>query len=142
MDIGTSNQPLTGGCQCGSVRYAVHGAPLEIFICHCTECRKQSASAFGISVIVRSSDARLVRGTLGKWTRPTDSGRTLDCFFCPTCGSRVWHGDKETSPTISIKGGSLDAPPDVTRAVHIWVSRRLPGIVIPAHARTYPGEPP
>jgi len=136
-----SDYPLTGGCQCGSVRYELAAPSRETYICHCTECRRQSASAFGISVIVSSSDFRLVRGTPKRWSRPTDSGRLLDCYFCPVCGSRVWHGDKEKNATISVKGGSLDAPVDVTSAAHIWTSRRLPGIVIPEHVRQFPREP-
>ena len=42
----------TGGCQCGEVRYECEGEPLALYVCHCRECRRQSASAFGISLIV------------------------------------------------------------------------------------------
>ena len=132
---------FTGGCQCGNVRYECGAAPQELYLCHCVECRKQSASAFGISVIVPSDAVQLVQGTLRKWSRTTDSGRTLDCFFCPECGSRVWHGNKDADVSISIKGGSLDEPIDVSSAIHIWTARRLPGIVIPEHARAYSKEP-
>ena len=45
----------TGGCQCGAVRYAIGGAPLALYVCHCRECQKQSASAFGISLEVAPS---------------------------------------------------------------------------------------
>jgi len=132
---------LTGGCQCGAVRYEIAGAPHEIYVCHCRECQKQSSSAFGISVMVRSADVALQMGTLRRWSRPTDSGGTLACFFCGECGSRVWHGDPERAEEISIKGGSFDEPVDVTRAVHIWTARKLPGVIIPEGARQYPGEP-
>jgi len=136
-----SGLSLAGGCQCGAVRYEVTGAPHETYVCHCRECQKQSSSAFGISVMVRSKDVRLLRGTLRSWLRPTDSGRILACFFCGTCGSRVWHGDKDQAEEISIKGGSLDEPVDLTSAIHIWTSRKLPGVVVPDTARQYPGEP-
>ena len=132
---------LTGGCQCGEVRYEIAGAPREVYVCHCLECRKQSASAFGISVMVLGADVRLVKGKLKSWSRATDSGNVLTCFFCPTCGSRVWHGDRHAESEISIKGGSLDEPVDLTDAIHIWADRKLPGIVIPEHARMYDGEP-
>jgi hypothetical protein len=91
--------------------------------------------------MVRSADVRLLSGTLHGWSRPTASGRTLACFFCGECGSRVWHGDRERETEISIKGGSLDTPVDLTQAVHIWTARKLPGVVIPDGARQYPGEP-
>ncbi len=132
---------LAGGCQCGAARYEITAAPLELYICHCRECRKQSASAFGISLIVRRSDFRLVQGKLQHWFRPADSGRTIECYFCSICGSRLWHGSREREETISVKGGSLDEPIDLTAAVHIWTSRKLPGAIIPGHARQFPEEP-
>jgi hypothetical protein len=117
------------------------GAPHETYVCHCLECRKQSASAFGISVMARSADVRLLQGRLQSWSRSTDTGRTLTCFFCADCGSRVWHGDKDQADEISIKGGSIDEPVDLTDAIHIWTSRKLPGVIIPEAARQYAGEP-
>ena len=132
--------PMTGRCQCGAVAYAVDGPPLDLYVCHCLECRRQSASAFGISVIVRAADFSLTRGSVQRWTRPTDRGGTLDCAFCAACGSRLFHA-APGGQDISVKGGSLDAPPDLGKAKHIWVSRKLPGVLIPAGAEQFPGEP-
>jgi len=136
-----SDNPLSGGCQCGAVRYAIDGPPVSLFVCHCCECRKQSASAFGISFIVRRENFRLTKGRTKRWSRRTDSGRTLNCEFCPDCGSRVWHEGPVNERTVSIKGGSLDQPVDLGPAVHIWTSRKLPGVVIPEHAQRFPEEP-
>ncbi|HVJ40486.1 MAG TPA: GFA family protein [Dongiaceae bacterium] len=131
----------TGGCQCGHVRYEITAAPRALYVCHCRECQKQSASAFGISVIVDSADLRLIKGELRRWSRPSDSGNVVECFFCALCGSRLWHGDKERDATVSVKGGSLDQPPDLGNAVHIWTRRKLPGVPIPPDAAQFPGEP-
>ncbi len=131
-----------GGCQCGALRYELRGAALDLYCCHCLECRRQSASAFGISVILRSDDLVVTAGQPAVWTRPTRAGGTLACFFCPTCGSRLWHGDPARDPVLSVKGGGLDRPPDLTGAKHIWVSRKLPGVAIPPDAETWPEEPP
>ncbi len=132
---------LTGGCQCGAVRYEVAGKPLALWVCHCRECRMQSASAFGISVIVRSDDVRLVAGEVKTWSRAAAKLGTLECAFCPECGTRVWHGDRDSDDRISIKGGSLDDPVDLSTATHIWTSRKLPGVVIPDGALRYEEEP-
>ena len=76
------------------------------------------------------------------WTRDTDSGKRLRCAFCPDCGGRLWHepesGDAEW---LTLKGGSLDQPPDLSHAIHIWTSRKLPGVVIPPGALQFPEEP-
>ncbi|MGH6954543.1 MAG: GFA family protein [Alphaproteobacteria bacterium] len=133
--------PLTGGCQCGVVRYTISSEPLALYICHCRECQKQSASAFGLSLIVRRDGFRLTRGATKSWSRPTDSGRALRCAFCPECGSRLWHEREGIVETISVKAGSLDEPVDLRSAVHIWTSRKLPGVIIPEGALQFPREP-
>ena len=131
----------TGGCQCGEVRYESAGDSLALYVCHCKECRGQSASAFGISLIVPREGLRVTQGVPRFWTRPADSGGRVKCAFCPNCGSRLWHESEGGSETVSIKGGSLDEPPDISAASHIWTSRKLPGLGMPEGARQFPEEP-
>jgi hypothetical protein len=133
-----SSSPLFGGCQCGAVRYEITASPLAVYICHCRECRKQSASAFGISVRVKRADFTLLSGAPRFWSRPTDSGRVLACAFCPECGSRVWHERAGGGEFLTVKGGSLDEPVDLSAAMHVWVSRKLPGVIIPEGVRQFP----
>ncbi len=142
MIAANAQSPLTGGCQCGAVRYEITATPEALYICHCRECRKQSASAFGVSLFVPRAGFRLLQGKVKTWSRPTESGRVLDCNFCPDCGSRVWHERAGGSQTVSVKGGSLDQPLDLGEAVHIWTSRKLPGLAIPEDAVQFPAEPP
>jgi hypothetical protein len=131
---------LSGRCQCGAVRYEHSGDPAAVYICHCRECQKQSASAFGISVEMPREGMRLMAGDPKFWTRDTDSGKRLRCAFCPDCGSRLWH--ESDAGWVTLKGGSLDQPVDVSTAIHIWAKRKLPGIQIPEGMRQFPGEPP
>jgi hypothetical protein len=130
-----------GGCQCGAVRYELNGPIVRLVICHCNECRKQSASAFGVSAFVARRDLRVTQGTPKFWSRPTDSGNVLECAFCPECGSRLWHQRAGGADTITVKGGSLDEPVDLTSAVHIWTSRKQQGIVVPQGARQFAKNP-
>ncbi len=130
-----------GGCQCGSVRYEISGEPVTLYVCHCRECRKQSASAFGISLIVRRDGFRVTQGAPKTWSRSTDSGGMLNCLFCPDCGSRLWHEDASPAETISVKGGSLDRPVDLRSVPHIWTKRKLPGVIIPDSAVQFHEEP-
>ncbi len=139
---GSGDTAFTGGCQCGDIRYEIRGEPVDLYVCHCRECQKQSSSAFGISLLVKSSDLVLLRGAPKVWTRPATLGGSLDCEFCPRCGSRIWHGDPQRDAVVSVKGGSLDTPPDLSDARHIWTSRKLRGVVVPEHAETHEEEPP
>jgi hypothetical protein len=132
----------TGGCQCGAVRYESAGEPVALYVCHCRECQRQSASAFGMSLEVPSAGLRVTRGTPRFWSRPTDTGRRIRCAFCPDCGSRLWHeADGRAAETLTIKAGSLDEPVDFSTAIHIWTSRKLPGLAIPPGTPQFPEEP-
>src|SRR5262245_13735332 len=104
----------TGGCQCGAIRYESSGEPKALYVCHCTECRKQSASAFGMSLVVERSGFRVTQGSPELWTRRANSGREVRCAFCRDCGSRLWHEREGISETVTIKAGSLDEPVDMT----------------------------
>lgn len=126
----------TGGCQCGAIRFRLTATPSRVYCCHCTECRRQSSSAFGISVIVPQGSVELQRGEPKEWTRPTDSGGTITCAFCPDCGSRLWHMG---GGFMSVKGGALDKTPEPTS--HIWLDSKLPWVVIPEGVERWTGEP-
>src|ERR1041385_2333110 len=131
-----------GGCQCGSIRYELSRSALELYVCHCKECRKQAASAFGISVIVPRAAFRLTQGTPKFWARATDTGHTLECAFCPNCGSRLWHQRRGgATETISVKGGSLDETGDLRGAVPTLTSRMPPRLNVSEGAAQFPGEP-
>ncbi|KAF4980377.1 hypothetical protein FZEAL_3607 [Fusarium zealandicum] len=104
-------------CQCGAVQLtASTPKPIDVYCCHCIECQKQSSSAFGTSAIFPADGMWPlpgdVRAQLGLWTRITDAGNKLECYFCKTCGVRVLHRsilpDGKPKPTLSFKGGLVE----------------------------------
>ena len=54
--------PQSGGCQCGSVRYEITGPPTVVYACHCTECQKQSGSAFAMAAVIPQENFRITKG--------------------------------------------------------------------------------
>ena len=135
---------LEGGCQCGKVRYRVTGAPLTLYACHCTECQKQSASAFGLSLWVKRSDLEILSGEPKYWERSADSGNTTLCAFCPECGSRLFHAPSDDPEIYSLKGGSLDDISSLAPVGHIWVRSKQPWVdlaCLPGELR-FEKEPP
>ena len=100
---------LTGGCQCGAVRYRCPGDALFSVICHCRACQKASGTA-GVPVMGVAKNTFQVTGrTLGH-SVPGGSGRPSVRHFCPSCGSLLF-GTPEAFPDfVSIYVGSLDDP--------------------------------
>ena len=133
---------LSGGCQCGNIRFSVNSEPVDIYLCHCRECQKQSSSAFGISVLVKSSDLVLEQGEVKRWSRPAPKMGTMVCSFCPDCGVRLWHGDEQKDELISLKGGSLDLVPDLASVDHIWTCSQVKGLKIKTDGKVYEIDKP
>ena len=60
----------------------------------------------------------------------------------PNGSPRTQNNHQLIPKTVTIKAGSLDEAVDFSTAIHIWTSRKLPGLVIPPGAEHYPEEPP
>lgn len=131
---------IEGGCQCGAVRYRVSLEKVVGYACHCLECQKQSASAFGLSVPIPAEQLR-IDGAMGCYRRDTDSGSSMNCWFCATCGSRLYHQSVDESDWVSLKGGTLDQPDLLNPAAHIWVKRKRPWVLLSPDIPAYDTEP-
>ena len=53
---------LTGGCQCGAVRYAMSKAPGRINICHCRMCQKATGAPFASYADIEHENFAWTRG--------------------------------------------------------------------------------
>ena len=132
----------TGGCQCGAVRYELTGEPLAPIICHCTECQKQTSSAFGMTLPVAKRDLRLVSGSLKQWRRLADSGRELACYFCPDCGSRVYHSSSLGPDYWHLKPGTLDDTGWLAPVAQVWTDSAQPWLRLANELVSFPRQPP
>lgn len=115
-------------CQCGTISLrASLPKPKAVYVCHCLECRKQSGSAFGTSAIFPAEGMwplpADVEANIGVWSRPSDAGNTIECYFCRVCGARIFHRGilpgGQPRPTLTVKGGTIDGF-TLQDAVHIW----------------------
>jgi len=72
---------------------------------------------------VRASTIQL-SGSPAFYERPNHSGSSTRCFFCPNCGSRIYHRDASAGEFISLKAGTLDDTSGLTLVAHLWVCRK------------------
>jgi len=133
--------PIEGGCQCGEIRYRVNGQPLATVACHCTECQRQSGSAFGMSMVVPRESFALLSGEPKFFTRPADSGGSVDCAFCGSCGTRIFHRPEKLPDTLNVKPGTLDDTSWLAPVAQVWVKRKQPWVELPEGARCFEGNP-
>jgi hypothetical protein len=133
--------PLTGGCQCGALRYEIRAEPLSVYVCHCTECQRQSGGAFGLSMMVPRPALVYVKGTPGHWGRTADSGRVIDADFCAVCGVRTVHRPLANDKVSIVKPGTLDDTGWLHPVGHIWTRSAQPWVTIPKDSVIHDGHP-
>jgi hypothetical protein len=132
--------PSEGGCQCGEIRYRLTGEPVWLAVCHCNDCKMQSGGAFGMSLRMHEVDVKLISGEPKCWTRPSDSGRLKKCYFCGTCGIRLWH-EPAGSGFLHIKPGTLDDPSQLAPRSGGWTKRKAPWLTIDGLKTSYNTQP-
>ena len=123
--------PLTGGCLCGAIRYEITALPLLLYACHCTNCQRQSGSAFAMNMPVAANDFRIVQGEPKGWRRLSPSGAETVSWFCRDCACRI-HGTRPSRPqSVMVRAGNLDETSWLTPAAHMFVRSAQPWLRLP-----------
>ncbi len=121
MGADEEEAPLTGGCQCGAVRYRLEAAPTGANVCHCRMCQKAGGSPFVAFAGVRLDDLLWTRGA----PKIFASSAVAERGFCVECGTpltyRILGRDR-----ISVTIGSLDRPSGVAPAMQYGIESKLP----------------
>ncbi len=112
---------ITGGCQCGAVRYALKQQPLNPHICHCRMCQKAFGSFFAPLASVLTENFELTRGAPATFKSSDHTARG----FCAACGTPLTLQD-ERPEKIFIALGSLDEPAMVEPENQYGIEGRAP----------------
>ena len=110
---------LTGGCQCGAVRFAVTDEPIMAATCHCRDCQYSSGGAPAHALIFPAGSVTLLRGQPREHRYKSDSGHIVMRSFCPDCGTPLFGGSDSTTYEV-VRAGSLDDPEAFHTRVSLW----------------------
>ena len=111
-----------GECNCGAVQFAIDTDLADVFVCHCSICRRSTGSN-GIAVVLVPNDKfRWVRGQehIAQWSKPNANWET---WFCRVCGSPV-PGENDPAKMF-VPAGSITHGGDALKVIHhIWVGSK------------------
>jgi hypothetical protein len=109
---------LTGGCQCGAIRFQVAGETSHTGVCHCRMCQKAFGSFFAPLVVV---DAIVwTRGEPARFRSSTIAQRG----FCRDCGTPLTYEPDAGKPELAI--GAFDDPIRIKPEIQVGLESRLP----------------
>lgn len=113
------NEPVTGGCQCGAVRYRVEGALGDSGICHCRMCQRAVGNVF--TPLVTASGV-VWQGTPARWA----SSNIAERGFCAACGTPLYLRDFNCADGVfEIMIATLDDPELAPPAHHVGIESRV-----------------
>jgi hypothetical protein len=111
---------LTGGCQCGAVRFACDGSPQNVHVCHCRMCQKAVGGPFAVICPVQKSQFRVTRGAIS-WFASSDIARR---GFCSACGTPMIF-EYPHAADIGVLAGCFDRAELVPPMVQYGIESRL-----------------
>ncbi len=124
--------PLTGGCNCGAVRYEVTEPLVVASYCHCRRCQRRTGAGASANAHPPPGAFRIVAGEdeLRSW-KPEDGGEK---WFCGACGSAMFSRMPSDPDSVGIRMGTFDGDPVVRPSVRQYVAYAAPWEPIPDDA--------
>lgn len=106
-----SDLPLTGGCNCGAVKFEVSEPLVYAYYCHCTRCQRRSGAGAAPGAIAAPGSFKVLTGDeeLKAW----NAGDGFDKWFCSVCGSHTHASNPENPDIVSVRMGAFDADPGI-----------------------------
>jgi hypothetical protein len=115
---------LTGGCQCGAVRFALSVPPPKVSICHCRMCQKASGAPFASLADIEHEHFTWTRGKPATF----QSSSIAERDFCAACGTPLTYR-LIGGPRIEIMTGAFDRPDRVVPTRQYGTESRLGWVV-------------
>lgn len=126
-------ETFEGGCACGAVRYRLASRPMFVNCCHCTECQRQTGSAFVINAIIETDRIQLLAGKPEPVAVPTGSGNPHDIYRCPKCQGAVWSDYGRRPKLRFVRVATLDEPGRLPPEAFIYLGTKLPWVQLPGN---------
>ena len=118
---------IKGSCLCGQLRYTANAEPIFTGVCHCTDCQKESGTAFNIVVAVPQS-AVSIQGSPKSYSTKGDSGKANVRKLCPNCGSTILSEPEAMAGASIIRAGTLDDPSWLKPTMEIYCDSAQPWV--------------
>lgn len=98
-----------GGCLCEAVRYSSTARLITTVHCCCRDCRKIGGTGHATHSVIPMKAFSLT-GEVAEFTKTADSGNRITRYFCPKCGSAVYHTRDGLEGLAVLRTSSLDDP--------------------------------
>ena len=121
-------------CCCGACSIEVEGEPDLNALCHCSNCKRRTGSAFGWSIYFTDDRIMARRGDFRVYE--VAAAQPQRRWFCANCGSTLFWKVAKWPRQTGIAGGCFAEPPMRTPSVTVSNDGRCSWLGLPAKWRT------
>ena len=111
-----------GSCLCGTVKYEIRGNLGPAIYCHCSRCRKATATAFATNAPAAASDFVVIEGE--STLKAFESSPGVHRFFCSNCGSPIISRRDAMPDVVRLRVATLDTPLPAPPIAHYFVGSK------------------
>ena len=119
----------TAACCCGRASITVEGEPDVNGVCHCTNCKRRTGSAFGWQVYFPDTQVAAKTGAMSRY-RVGDPPRQ-DRWFCSTCGSTLWWKSNFLPNHTGVAAGAFGETPLPEPTLRVTEDQRCAWVGLP-----------
>jgi hypothetical protein len=115
---------MSGGCQCGAVRFHAKNMWTNPHVCYCRMCQKATGNLFAAMVGVFREDLTWTRGTPSTFR----SSEHVERGFCEKCGTPLFYRH-DGSARLSLSIGAFDEPHRIPLHYQLGLEGKHPSLL-------------
>ena len=130
---------VTATCACGQCAIVVDALPTMHGVCHCTNCKRRTGSAFGVSAYFDKSAVIGERGATQVYRFTHSSGQhEQERHFCGVCGTTLFWFVSTLPEKIGIAGGCFVGEAIGSPTYSVSDDQREPYVALPRQWQVWP----
>ena len=118
---------VTGSCHCGQIGFEAEIDPTQVRICHCTDCRTLTGTAFRTTMPSLPGSFVLTSGAPKIYIKTAESGNKRAHAFCPECATPIYAAAPGANPnSYGLRVGARDRHAELRPTRQGWRRSALP----------------
>jgi len=129
---------MTATCACGQASITVNALPTLHGVCHCTNCKRRTGSAFGISAYFDRTAVVRQEGETSVYSfHHQAQNHDQNRHFCSRCGTTLFWFVSALPEKIGIAGGCFADEGLLEPSCSVTDRNREPWLSLPSGWRVY-----
>jgi hypothetical protein len=125
---------MTATCACRKASITVNTSPVLLGVCHCTNCKRRTGSAFGISAYFEREHVVSQTGETTVYAfHHVELNHDQERHFCSSCGTTLFWYVSNMPTRVGIAGGCFEEVALLELDASYRDNKRLPWVSLPSH---------